>query len=526
MRAADLLIKTLIDAGTKTVFSLSGNQIMSIYDAAIDHPIQLVHTRHEAGAVYMADGYARATGNVGVALVTAAPGFTNALGPLYAIRENQTPLILLSGDSPVSQDGQMPFQHLDQPALAESLVKESWRITDASKLAEDLAGAFSIAQSGRPGIVHIALPEDVLNAKTPAVDGLSFHPEMLELAANNLPTIFNVINNAERPVIIAGPSLHSSRAYDAIQHITEKTNIPVLPMQSPRGLNDPSMGRIKTVLKQADAIILIDKEVDFTLGGGSPDHMPADQIVVIATNAESIAHASNRFEGRLKWGCFADPIHALKAIADAGNKKKSLKWLNKVTKAINTRPPEPQTTGLNAHQIMTHLKTHAIAENDPIFVIDGGEIGQWAQSILPAKNTMTNGMAGAIGGAIPQAIGAAVAVQKKQVIAIMGDGTAGFSIAEIDTARRLKLPITFIIANDYRWGAEVVLQQKRYGNDRAKGCHLDDITRYDRIAKGFGANGAYATTLEEFDKALHDAKKSRKPTVINVIIEGMPAPNF
>ena len=165
MRAADQLIHSLLAAGTDTIFSLSGNQIMSIYDAALDHPIKLVHSRHEAGAVYMADGYARSSGKIGVALVTAAPGFTNALGPLYAIMKTQTPMLLLSGDSPVNQDKLMPFQELDQPEIAQHLVKESWRVTNAERLADDLAGGIALARSGRPGPVHISLPQDMLNRR-------------------------------------------------------------------------------------------------------------------------------------------------------------------------------------------------------------------------------------------------------------------------------------------------------------------------------------------------------------------------
>jgi len=167
-----------------------------------------------------------------------------------------------------------------------------------------------------------------------------------------------------------------------------------------------------------------------------------------------------------------------------------------------------------------------MADANPIYVIDGGEVGQWAQSVLPLDQALINGTSGAIGGSLPQAIGAALAQPKRPIIAIMGDGTAGFYLSELDTARRLGLKLIVVIVNDLRWGAEVVIQERVYGKDRVQGCLLDDKTRYDQIAQGFGANGLYAETPEALQKALIAAGKNRKPTVINAMIKGMPAPSF
>ena len=317
MRAADALISTVLASGTDTIFSLSGNQIMSIYDAAIDQPINLIHTRHEAGAVYMADGYARSTGKTGIALVTAAPGFTNALGPLFAIKATETPLVLISGDSPVAKDDLMPFQRLDQTLIAQGLVKESWRITKADRLADDLAGAIALAHSGRPGPIHLSVPQDVLEAKVSnpaAFDPEQFQPETMALSKADLPSILSIIDQAEYPLIITGPSQHESRQHKAAQDLMAALWIPVITMQSPRGLNDPAMGCIKDVLAKADCIILIDKDVDFTLAAGDIDHVPAESFILITSQSESIAHASTVLSGRLQWGCLADPVTAMTAL--------------------------------------------------------------------------------------------------------------------------------------------------------------------------------------------------------------------
>ena len=529
MRAADALISTVLASGTDTIFSLSGNQIMSIYDAAIDQPINLIHTRHEAGAVYMADGYARSTGKTGIALVTAAPGFTNALGPLFAIKATETPLVLISGDSPVAKDDLMPFQRLDQTLIAQGLVKESWRITKADRLADDLAGAIALAHSGRPGPIHLSVPQDVLEAKVkdPApFDPEQFQPETMALSKADLPSILSIIDQAEYPLIITGPSQHESRQLKAVQDLMAALSIPVITMQSPRGLNDPAMGRIKDVLAKADCIILIDKDVDFTLAAGDLDHVPAESFILITSQSESIAHASTVLSGRLQWGCLADPITAMTALTQANNIKGDPAWSRFVQSKIKDRPKPPKSNGdMTAYDVMDAIGQQT-AESDPIFVIDGGEVGQWAQSVLPLDNALTNGISGAIGGSLPQAIGVAMANPDRHVIAIMGDGTAGFYLGELDTARRLGLKLTVIIANDLRWGAEVVIQERLYGDDRVMGCLLDEKTRYDQIAKGFGANGILAESLDQFETGLAKSLKSRKPTVINALIKGMPAPSF
>ena len=529
MRASEALISTVLASGTGTIFSLSGNQIMSIYDAAIDHPINLIHTRHEAGAVYMADGYARSSGKTGIALVTAAPGFTNALGPLFAVKATETPLVLISGDSPVAKDDLMPFQRLNQNLIAQGLVKESWRVTKADRLADDLAGAIALAHSGRPGPIHLSVPQDILEDQVKNhthVDPQQFQPETIPLSKADLPSILSIIDQAEYPLIITGPSHHESRQHKVAEHLMAALSIPVITMQSPRGLNDPGMGRIKDVLAKADCIILIDKDMDFTLASGDIDCVPAESFILITSQSESIAHASAVLSGRLQWGCLADPVTAMHALTQSNSIKGNASWCNFVQSKIKERPKPPKSNGdVIAYDVMEAIKRQCI-DADPIFVIDGGEVGQWAQSVLPLDNALTNGISGAIGGSLPQAIGTAVANPDRHVIAIMGDGTAGFYLSELDTARRLGLNLTVIIANDQRWGAEVVIQERLYGADRVQGCLLDEKTRYDQIAKGFGANGMLTETLEQFQTALAKALKSRKPTVINAIIKGMPAPSF
>ena len=163
---AALLVDTLVAAGVEHLFTLSGNQILSVYDAAIGKPLALYHTRHEASAVHMADAFARLTDRPGVALVTAGPGHLNALGALYGALMEESPIVLLSGASPRAQRGLGAFQEIDQVAAARPVTKAAWVAEDPAQLGHDMARALEIAVSGRPGPVHVSLPGDLLEANT------------------------------------------------------------------------------------------------------------------------------------------------------------------------------------------------------------------------------------------------------------------------------------------------------------------------------------------------------------------------
>ena len=165
MRGADLLAGSLAAAGVERLFTLSGNQIMPVFDACIETGVDLVHVRHEAAAVHMADAWGRLTGEPGVALVTAGPGFANTLSALYVATMAESPMVLLSGHAPSGELGRGPFQEMSQAEMAQHVTKSSWTADEAAGLGSDLARAFRTARSGRPGPVHVALPVDLLDAR-------------------------------------------------------------------------------------------------------------------------------------------------------------------------------------------------------------------------------------------------------------------------------------------------------------------------------------------------------------------------
>ena len=539
MRVADLIISSIAEAGTHTIFSLSGNQIMSLYDAAYDQDMKIIHARHEAGAVFMADGFARSSKRTGVALCTAGPGFTNAIGPLYALMASESPVVLITGDSPVNMDGRRPFQELNQTVISGPLVKESWRLTNSNNIDGAIREAMRAARSGRHGPVHLTIPEDVLNesAQNPLFPPqIHTEDDSFAVSPSDLSAITMALDASKKPVILTGSTISSARNNILIEAIRTHHKIPVISMTSPRGLADPMLGRIREILAEADGIILLDKEPDFILGFGSREIMPAPRIVVCAAQSSTVTLSNQVFFGNMTWGCIADPVSSMKAIAKAELRTRSQTWLKFVDKKITERPNIP-TADLNAKDHITPamvIRDFAKAIDltaPPLIVCDGGEFSQWVQSGLPdpiniMAHTLTNGPSGGIGGGIPQAIGMAFANPDRHVVAFMGDGSAGFHLAEIETARRAGLPITFIIGNDQRWGAEVEIQKANFGDDRVHSCDLDADTRYDKIAEGLGAKGYFVDHPNDLASTLKTALEDASTSVVNIIISGIAAPKF
>ena len=211
MTGAEVLVEGLTAAGVRHLFSLSGNQILSVYDATIGRDIELIHTRHEAAAVHMADGWGRLTGEPGIALLTAGPGHCNGLSALYVALMAESPVVMLSGHCPETQIGRGAFQEMDQAAAARPVAKASWRVERREDLASGLSRALGLAVSGRPGPVHLSLPSDVLEASAPGTNAAQL--ERTEDAADANPdTVLDLLGHAERPLILAGPAMARATA--------------------------------------------------------------------------------------------------------------------------------------------------------------------------------------------------------------------------------------------------------------------------------------------------------------------------
>ena len=532
IRGADIVARTLELAGTTVVFTLSGNHIMSLFDAAIGTGLDLVHVRQEAAAVHMADAWGRLTGRPGVAMVTGGPGQANAVPALYTALSQDSPLVLLAGCHATWETGRGGFQELDQAALAAPVCKASWSATAVATIGQDVARAFRLAVSGRPGPVHLSLPSDLLDGEIPAASVLwpsaaDFAGAPVPLAPEAAAAARRLIAAARRPVVIAGPQFATRPGRALLARIEAALGLPCLIMESPRTTLDATWGALPDLLAQADLVLLLGKKLDFTLkfGAALP---PSCTVAMISPDAQTLERAASELGPRLALGCLAASLPAGEALV-AGAARSGGDWLASARRLLHNRPAIWDSLGastpnkLHPIDVARALKPVIDANPDSILICDGGEYAQWTQSLVRCERRLVNGVAGAIGVSPPFAIAARLVEPHAPVIAVLGDGTFGFHMAEFDTAVRRGLPFVAVVGNDARWNAEHNIQLRDYGAQRAYGCDLL-ATRYDQVVIALGGHGELVEHVSDLAPAIDRALASGKPACVNVMIESWGAP--
>jgi len=534
-RGADVVARTLVAAGVKRVFALSGNHVMSLFDAALDAKLEIIHVRHEAAAVHMADAWGRLTGEPGVALVTGGPGHANAVGALYTALGAESPLVLLSGHAPLDELGRGAFQELRQADVAAPLAKASWTASSAAALAGDLARALRTANTGRPGPVHLSLPTDALDAIVAEPSGR----EAFDAPAAALPdaaadAVLAELAAAARPVVLVGSLLLRGKGRASVQRLEAATRVPVVGFESPRGLSDPTVGAFAEALAQADLVVLLGRHLDYTLQyGEAPTIAPGCRFVHIDPDAEAIGRTARAVGERLVFSAVADAAPAAERLAALASGRAWPKrgWQDDVAAAIRYRPAEwatlasPREGPVHPLEVCRAVQKLLDGEPNAVLVSDGGEFGQWAQASLAARHRVTNGPAGAIGAAAPFALAAKLAFPESPVVAISGDGAFGFHMAEFDTAVRCRTPFVVVVGNDAFWNAERQIQIRDYGAERAVNCELLP-TRYDRVVAALGGHGEHVARAADLSAALERAVRSGRPACVNVTIASLAAPRL
>jgi len=520
---ATRLVDALAAAGVPRLFTLSGNQILSVFDATLERGVALVHTRHEAAAVHMADAWGRLTERPGVALVTAGPGHLNAISALYGARMAESPVLLLSGASPRGQRGRGAFQELDQVAAARPVVKAAWSLDDPARIGHDVARALALATSGRPGPVHLSLPGDVLEAAAPDAAPADPAPETAVIGERDALAIVALLAEARRPLILTGPALGRGPRRAAVQRLVEATGVPALAIESPRGVNDPWLRGAAALLGEADLVLLLGKPLDYSLRFGQA---LASGCRIVALDPEPAAPAE-----RVALALTADPAAAAARLAEVASARgwPASRWREEVESARLAEPATWEAARRSARAPLHPLRVCAAlaphVQAGAVLVADGGEFGQWVQAGLEPRERLINGLSGSIGSALPMAVAARLACPARPVLAAMGDGTFGFHAFELDTALRAGAPIVVVVGNDARWNAEHTLQRRHYGEARVVGCELLP-SRYDRVAEALGGHGELVERAADLEPALARALSAGRPAVVNVLIEGLPAPTF
>jgi acetolactate synthase-1/2/3 large subunit len=535
LRGADIVARSLKRLGCRRVFTLSGNHIMSIFDAALDADLDLVHVRHEAAAVHMADAHGRLTGEPGIALVTGGPGHANAVGALFTALGAESPMVLLSGHAATWELGRGGFQELRQADMAAPVTKASWTSAATETLGRDIGEAIRIATSGRPGPVHLSLPSDLLDARVE--DSAVVWPNWQARLPAVLPdatadTILDAIATAARPVIIAGPQMSTVNGRALLARLEAATGAPVVIMESPRGLADATLGAFPDLIKRADLIVLLGKALDFTTKwatGAAFD--PNVRVIAIDPDSALVERAKKEKKENLLIGCVADTASAGETLLARVSKTSAPKpdWHKEARAALDNRPAEwrsiiSQTPGrLHPAEVFRALRPFIERDPDTVLICDGGEFAQWGQSMLPVRRRLVNGVTGSIGSALSFALAARMIETKAPVFAVLGDGTVGFHISEFETAVRRGLPFVAVLGNDARWNAESEIQRRDYGANRMHGCELLPA-RYDRVVAAFGGHGEHVERAGDLPGAIERALASGKPSCINVMIESIAGP--
>jgi acetolactate synthase I/II/III large subunit len=537
LRGADIVIRALEQHGIKRLFALSGNHIMSLFDAALGSAIDLVHVRHEAAAVHMADAWGRLTGEPGIAMVTGGPGHANCIGALFTALGAESPMVLLSGHAATWELGRGGFQELDQTATAAPVTKASWTAASTVSLADDIGRAISIARSARPGPVHLSLPSDLLDATVGAsliswpkphpLPGVGLHEGVAD-------AVLSTIRAATKPVILAGPYLSNRQGRSLLAELEQVTGVPTVVLESPRGVGDATIGAFADILRQADLMVLLGKALDFTLRWAEPPAASGVvRIISIDPDGRLIARAAREKGERLLIGAVADSIPAARMLIARGRRlaPRPTAWLAEARAAFDQRPGSwkhfASTVPGKLHPSEVFNALQPVVSRDPqtILICDGGEFAQWGQSLLKAPRRLINSVTGAIGAGLPFALAARLLDSEAPIFAVMGDGTFGFHMAEIETAVRRQLPLVVIIGNDARWNAESELQRRYYGENRMHGCDLLPA-RYDLLARALGGHGEFVDAINQLPGAITKAVGSGKPAVINVMTQSVAAPTL
>ena len=531
VNGATLVARALAQAKVGPIFTLSGNQVLPIYDAGIDAGLRFVDTRHESAAAHMADAWGRVTGRPGVCLVTAGPGHTNALTGVATAWMAESPMILLSGGSNVAHAGMGGFQELDQIALVKPICKAAWLAGAISAVPGMLARAHRTALEGAPGPVHVTLPFDVLQDTIDEEDvrrlaDSEFEPEPIPALGRDLDAAIELLAAARRPVVLATTSAWRGPSGERLRAFTELTGIPAFPIESPRGVTDPTLHGLGPELARADAALLFGPQ-DFTIGFAGPKILGEARLIQVMPTGDQIAR--NR---PVDVGLVGDAATVLGQLVEAARERtwQTADWRAEVEAArqANLAAMARYESGDAApiHPLHAAAAVRDLLRPGDCVALDGGEFGQWARWAIGTGpyERIGNGKLGGIGGGIPLAIGAKVAKPEARSIAFVGDGTFGFHGLELDTAVRFGLPIVVVVGNDAGWAAERHRQREVYGPDRVVAADLLP-TRYDRVCVALGGHGEHVERPEELRPALERAFASGKPAVVNVMIASIASPS-
>lgn len=529
LTGADILIRTLIEQGCDTVFGYPGGQILNVYDSLYKYQNEIRHmlTAHEQGAAHAADGYARATGKVGVVMSTSGPGATNLVTGIATAYLDSIPLVAICGNVPTTQIGTDSFQEIDITGVTLPITKHNYFVGSVENLADTIREAFALAQSGRPGPVLIDVPKDVQTAVCDYEPQAPVQPEERHAAKDvRIKEAAALINASKRPFIYFGGGLITSEAQEEMLALAEKIDAPIgcslmglsgIPTDHPRFLGMQGMhGHYASSMAMHDADLIISLGVRFNdrVTGNREKFAKLAQIIHIDVDGSELSKTVNS-----ACGLRGDVKLTLQKLIPLVNAEQKPDW-EKAVKALKETENDylDIRPGLMPRNAIMTLNKH-LGENTAV-ATDVGQHQMWAAQNVNFKKPrrfISSGGLGTMGFGLGAAIGAAVGTGERSVL-VTGDGSFGMCLNELTTAVTYNVPVVILLMNNGVLGM-VRQWQTLFFNKHYSNTILDRKTDFVALARAFGADGEAVDTVAALDKAFEHAFSCDGPYVIDCRID-------
>ncbi len=519
--------------GVRAMFTLSGAHVFPLYDGAVtaEPPMPLVDVRHEQTAVFAAEGTAKLTRTPGLAVLTAGPGVTNGVSAVTTAHFNGSPLLVLGGRAPAYRWGTGSLQELDHPPLLAPVTKRAATITTTDMIAADVDAALTLATSPHRGPVFLDVAMDVVfgGATVPAPPPPARTPVVPDSDA--LDTAAAALATARRPVLVLGSDVWSDGAEAAALALVTELGLPVVPNGMGRGILPPSDPHLVTRARGsafggADLVVVVGTPLDFRLGYGSfggKDGAPLAQVVHCTDDATGLAR-----HVELAAGVSGDLTHVLdglrERVARGGPHPDAAEWargLRARHEAAMARDAAELTADTDPiHPARVYGDLVPMLADDAVVVGDGGDFVSFAgKYVEPARpgGWLDPGPYGCLGTGLGYAIAARLARPSAQVVLMLGDGAAGFSLMDVDTLVRHGLPVVMVVGNNGMWGLEKHPMQMMFGYDVA--AELRPQTRYDEVVRALGGAGELVTRPGDLRAALQRGFDAGVPYLVNVVTD-------
>jgi acetolactate synthase-1/2/3 large subunit len=538
LTGAQIFFESLKAEGVEVIFGLPGGVLLDLYDEMPKHDIRHILVRHEQGAAHMADGYARATGRVGVCLVTSGPGATNTVTGIATAYMDSIPIVVFTGQVPTALIGNDAFQEADIVGITRPCTKHNYLVKDVHDLARIIREAFYLARSGRPGPILVDLPKDVINAKAeykyPKKIALKGYKPTTEAHMGQIKRAYTAISRAKKPVIYAGGGVINSNAAKELKQLGENLRCPVTTtlmglggFPAPHELWLGMLGmhgtfRANMAMGSTDLLIAIGARFDDRVTGKLDEFAPSAKIIHIDIDPTSISK-----NVKVDIPIVGDCKDALKKLLQLAKEspiddleKVRKPWLDQIQKWKETYPlAYEQKDDLIKPQYVVE-KLYELSEGKAIIATEVGQNQMWAAQYYhfsKPRTLLTSGGLGTMGYGLPAAIGAQAAFPDRLVIDVAGDGSIQMCIQEMITAVENNLPVKVAILNNQYLGMVRQWQQLFYEKNYCSTC-LKIAPDFVKLAEAYGALGLRAHKPDEVEAIIREGFASPKPVIMDFVV--------